>query len=183
MDNKLQKRLYAMRTAFVRNRPIDLKKISNDLINEAALKNDSALAELSIIAYALNKLLSKRHIVMHGKWESAKGSIVARLDSTISSLEKGRLKEFRAGIGLVGRDVNLVDSRLGNFVQSILGKARIKMASSAYATGMSLGQAAALTSADKKHLQSYIGFTKIHDEAAMGEGIRERLRKLEEILG
>jgi len=183
MDSKIESRLYAMRTAFEKGKGIDLKKIGNGLINEAALKNNSTLAELAIIAYALNKLLNKRHIVMHRNWNSAKMSITTSLGKAIDAMEKGKEKTIRQALRRVGEDVKAVDAKLGNFVQNILEKARVNMASSAYATGMSLGQAAALASADKKKLQSYIGFTKIHDETAGGEGIESRVRKIEEILG
>ena len=50
-------------------------------------------------------------------------------------------------------------------------KARIKQASRAYSMGLSLGEAASLTGANKTQLLRYIGSTKIHDQ------IRESRKK------
>lgn len=180
---KLRNRLNALRSAFERGRAIDLKRISNDSINDAVLSNDPLLAELSIISYALSKLLSKRHIVMHPKWGSARGSILSALEKAVSALGRGEAGKFSGALQRAAEGVALVDRNMGNYMQGALDKARVKIASSAYAAGMSLGQAAELTRADKKELQSYVGFTRIHDEVPAGGGITERLRRLEELMG
>ncbi|MFH1224288.1 MAG: hypothetical protein V1676_00610 [Candidatus Diapherotrites archaeon] len=180
---KLRNRLSALRSAFERGRAIDLKRISNDSINDAVLSNDRLLAELSIISYALSKLLSKRHIVMHAKWGSARRSILSSLEKAVFSLERGQERQFGTALQRAADGVSSVDRSMGNYMQGALDKARVKMASSAYAAGMSLGQAAELTHADRKELQSYVGFTKIHDEVPAGGGIKERLRRLEELMG
>ncbi|MBU0662056.1 MAG: hypothetical protein ABH854_04895 [Candidatus Diapherotrites archaeon] len=179
---KLKNRLHALRSAFERGRDIDLKKISNDSINEAVLANDALLAEIAVLAYALNKLISKRHVVMHPKWQVAKKSILTNLDKAASALGTGRAGQFAQLLDAAGKDVGSVDMKMGNYVQNLLEKAKVKIASSAYAGGMSLGQSAALTGADRKKLQSYIGFTKIHDEVVIGAGIRERLAKLKTLM-
>ena len=59
----------------------------------------------------------------------------------------------------------------------------MKYASDAYFLGASLGQAAALTGADKKTLLEYIGATKLHDKEERGKGIAERLKALKKALG
>ncbi len=67
-------------------------------------------------------------------------------------------------------------------MESIFDKGTVKMASTAYALGVSIGKSAELTGADAKEVQMYIGTTKIHDEQTVKKSISKRLTELEELL-
>jgi len=75
-----------------------------------------------------------------------------------------------------------IDSELGNYAQNVYEKAKVKQASLAYSYGLSLAQSADLTGADKKDLQSYIGFTKMSDEESEQKSIYTRVKELGEWL-
>ncbi|MEM4327213.1 MAG: hypothetical protein QXZ13_03555, partial [Candidatus Diapherotrites archaeon] len=76
-----------------------------------------------------------------------------------------------------------IDQNLSHYAKAMYEKAKIKQASTAYALGLSLSQAATLTGANKKELQKYIGITRIHDEEPYKESIAERLSVLRNIIG
>lgn len=167
--------------AFGRNRSFELKRLSNELIQSAVVDYDMTMAELAIVAYSLNKLNSKEHIVKSRKWVDAKKAIIESMDEMASAIEANNAEKFSGILKELSHKVTEVDKELGNYVQNVYDKARVKMASNAYSLGLSLGQAAELTKADKKNLQGYIGHTLIHDRIKEKIGIGDRVDKLKKI--
>ena len=80
------------------------------------------------------------------------------------------------------QNITRIDSELGNYAIGIYEKAKVKEASLAYSYGLSIAQAADLTGADKKELQSYIGATTMHDEEPEIKNITIRVRELKELV-
>jgi len=147
-------------------------------MEEAALANDKQLAKFALIAYCLHKMSSKQHVVMHGRWPDIKHDILFDLEKAVKAIERGDLKAAGEKLDAVIGSVKAADESIGNYVQNLFEKAKVKYASKAYSMGLGLGQAAALTGAEKKALLRYIGVTKIADRQAVGPGIGERLKRL-----
>jgi len=175
--------LGSLQNEFGKQDSFALREIGNKAIRKAALENNRQLAQVALVAYCLHKLSSKQHIVRHGKWASVRKSILVNLRKAVKALEKGDEKGFGRALEDAVVKIRAFDKSLGNYVQGLYEKARVKYASEAYALGLGLGQAAALTGADKKNLLNYIGVTKVHDRESVTYGIRERLGKLKEKLG
>lgn len=161
---------------------IFLKKIVNDSIRDASLASDKRLAEIAVIAYALMKISSKEHIANSSNWGHARKKILEHLEDAKFSLLKGDEKKFESDLNRIRESVSSVDYELGHYITDSINKARLKMASSAYAFGLSLGSAADLTGADSKELMQYIGATKIHDEEEIELNITQRIRKFTSLL-
>ncbi len=170
-----------IRKAFLKNDSFKLRQLSNDLIEEAALKSDKILAQLSLISYSLQKLLSKPHIIETEKWNKIKTRIDFSLGNATGSLRKKNFNEFKKELNNISKRVFEVDSSMGNFVANLYEKARVKQASRAYALGLSLRQSSSLTDANEKDLLEYVGITKIHDREKTIKGINERKKMLEGI--
>jgi len=182
MDSRIANRTEALVKAFRANNLPDLKRLANDSIREAVLENKKELAEIAVIAYSLYKILSKDHFTRNRHWPTVSESIILALKKAIASINKGEQNAFNRYISNVEREIGVIDSRLSNFARTIYEKSRVKQASTAYALGLSLNQAAFLTNADRKTLQNYIGATRIHDEEPIRMGIKQRLSKLKELL-
>lgn len=180
---KLSKRMSAVAKAFSANKTFDLRKMSNDAAEDAALEFNRDLAEISVAAYALHKLLGKEHVRKNPKWAKAKGAMEKSLVLASETLAAGREQEFRKHLKTVGARVTALDTHLGNYVQKTFGKARVKQASRAYALGLSLSSAGELMGADPGRLQGYVGFTKIHEEPMARKSVKARLKLLKEALG
>jgi hypothetical protein len=183
MLETLVARMKAIRGAFAAGRALDLRQIANDSLTEAAMRNDEVVCRISVIAYCLHKFLSKEHIQEDRGWPKIRGNILALLDGSLRFLEKAKMKEFESQLDKIGGAVRKADAEMGNYVQNLYDKAKVKQASAAYGLGLSLSQAAALAGANKKELLNYIGVTKMHDELYSEIGIRERLKKLNKALG
>ena len=169
--------------AFEKQDIFGLKEIANQAIENASLANDKRLANLALVAYCLHKMCSKQHIVRDGRWPEIKHDILFDLKKVAKSLEAIDLEGFDHWLGGVIGSVKQADEEIGNYVQNLFEKARIKYASAAYSMGLSLGQAAALTGADQKDLLHYIGVTRIADRETVTHGIGKRLRSFKRKIG
>ncbi|MCD6523188.1 MAG: hypothetical protein J7K68_05590 [Candidatus Diapherotrites archaeon] len=170
-----------LRDAFKRRDITRLKEISNIAIEQAAMNEDKELVDLSLIAYALYKLLSKQHFKKKKEWKHFLADVETDLDEAV--------KMSREGMSLHGileediiRDISEIDESYGNYVKDILHKARIKQASRVYALGMSLQKAIELTGADRLEVYNYIGTTRIHDRPFTStKDVIKRFRYLKKI--
>ncbi len=169
--------------AFEKQDIFGLKEIANQAIENASLINNKRLASLALIAYCLHKMCSKQHIVRDGRWSEIKHDILFDLKKAEKSLEALDLDDFDHWIGEVIGSVKQTDEEIGNYVQNLFEKAKVKYASVAYSMGLSLGQAAALTGSGKKDLLRYIGITRISDRDTVTHGIGKRLRSLKRKMG
>jgi len=167
---------------FRQKRTLQLRGLSNRLIKEASIEDSFAKAELGVIAYALHKIESKEHFVNNEKWVKLKKVIATDLESASFAAENNDTKKFIFKLKKVIDDINSIDSELGHFAQGIYDKAKVKQASLAYSYGLSISQSAELTGADKKELQSYIGFTKIPDEEKESKSLSTRVDELRELM-
>lgn len=168
---------------FNEKRIMDLRGIGNRLIREASLGNDYAKAELGVIAYALHKIETKTHFVKSPQWGKMAQLISASLKEALTSTQNNENEKLMGALKKVIRNITQIDNELGNYAQSIYEKAKVKQASLAYSYGLSIVQAAALTGADVKEVQNYIGFTTMHDEEPETKNISQRVSELKNLFG
>jgi hypothetical protein len=178
----LLKAVGELRQAFAKSDVMGMRVLSNSLIDEAALENSKRMAAIALVGYSLHKLSTKEHIVSHDKWVRVKQRVLASLERAARALEQNREPEFDRALGGIVREITAIDASIGNFVQGLFEKARVKYASSAYSMGLSLSQAAELTGASKKDVLEYVGATKISDREKAPFGISERLKKLRDLM-
>ncbi len=168
---------------FDKKKIMDLRGISNRLVREAALSNDYSKAELGTIAYALHKIETKSHFVRNPQWGKVKQEISSHLNQAALAAKEDKREELMEALKTIIKNIMEIDNELGNYAQNIYEKAKVKQASQAYSYGLSISQAASLTGADQKELQSYIGFTTMHDEEPEAKNIKQRVNELKQILG
>ena len=169
--------------AFSKGDVFGLRGIANQAIEEAAISNDKDLAKLALLAYCTHKMASKEHIVRHDRWKEIKHDILFDLKKAEKSLKAGNEEESRKSLGAAIDSVKETDEKMGNYIQNLLEKAKVKYASDAYSFGLALGQAAELTGANKKDLLRYIGVTRIADRETVTMGIAKRLSMLKRKMG
>ncbi|MBN1940804.1 MAG: hypothetical protein JW772_01335 [Candidatus Diapherotrites archaeon] len=180
--NNVKELVAQVKDAFSKPDIVRLKKLGNHILNLAGFDNNKLLAKISLIAYCLHKLLTKEHIVTNKNWNSVRNSILRNLEKGMKEAEEKDFKRLEKQLEAVIKDVQGIDSDLGYFLTGLFDKAKIKLASRAYVLGLSMGQAAELTGADKKQLQSYIANTVIHEEKLPQIGIAKRLEKFKKIM-
>ncbi|MFH0906419.1 MAG: hypothetical protein V1824_03720 [archaeon] len=148
-------------------------------VETAVIKNNKDFAEISIIFYAIQKILSKRHVYDTEIWKNTKEKLITIGKSGIKDLEENNFENFRNKIITCQKLIQDADKSLGHFVTDIISKARVKLSSSAYAYGISVSSAADLYSVNSALLMEYIGLTKMSDEDRKFKSIKERVLILE----
>jgi len=182
MVKSLQFDVNEVNILFKQNKTFDMRGLSNRLIREAAMENNYAKAELGVIAYSLHKIETKEHMVRSPKWHKIKAEISKNLEEALMAIKIDDKKDFFQQLKEVIVNINNIDAEMGHYAQGLYEKAKVKHASQAYSYGLSLAQAADLTGADKKELQAYVGFTKMHDEEPPAKNIKSRVKELKELL-
>ncbi len=167
---------------FSEKKVMDLRGLGNRLIREAALGNDYAKAELGVIAYALHKIETKPHFIKSPQWGKIKQLITNDFNKAQNATRQNDAATLMAALKELIRNIVQIDNELGNYAQGIYEKAKVKQASLAYSYGLSVAQSSALTGADPKELQSYIGFTTMHDEELEIKSIKERVVEMKKLL-
>ena len=171
-----------IKNAFEKPEIIELKQSANSSIREAVLENNRLTAKIALVSYCLFKLCTKEHIVQNKNWQNVRKAILKDLESAMNAAKQDYFLEIEKKMDSIIKDVNEIDSELGFFLTGIFEKSKIKLASTAYVMGLSLGQAAELTGAEKKQLSQYIANTTISEEEIPSIGISDRLEKIKKIL-
>ncbi len=169
--------------AFKKKKTNALKRISNQAIERAALTEDADMVNISLIAYALYKLLSKQHVLESEQWNEFAKNVVLDLEQANKMHDRGEdIGKFIEGE--IIRDITRIDVSLGNYVNDVIEKARVKQASRIYAMGLSVDKAISLTGADRFRLLDYIGSTVIHDRPyTRSKTVRDRYQLTKKVLG
>ncbi|MDO8625477.1 MAG: hypothetical protein Q7R47_05320 [Candidatus Diapherotrites archaeon] len=159
-----------------------LRSVANTAISQSAMENDALKAELAVISYALEKLIGKPHFQKSKKWNFVLSSIAREFAVAVVAAKKQDMDSVKRSLLDVTKRISATDDEFGHYWEGLVEKSRVKQASTAYAFGLSLSAACALTSANKQELFSYIGYTKMHEETPVLGSIQERVGALESVL-
>lgn len=173
--------LEKMQTDFKNQDSYQLKETSNHAILDAIETLDKSTAKIAVLAYSLSKIVSKEHVLKNPLWGKAKKNMSSLLFECTKFLKKNKQHKFQKKLEKIEKMVKEVDNEIGNYVRNVWDKAKIKIASSFYAKGLSLSQASQLAEANKAELQNYIGITKIHDEEKTGYSMKQRMKTARKI--
>ncbi|MBM3309426.1 MAG: hypothetical protein FJY77_04150 [Candidatus Altiarchaeales archaeon] len=133
----------------LKNRDADvLREVSGLCSDEAAVSQDEKTIELALITYCFNKLLSKVHY---------RDKVDKLVDKAIERLNYG---DFEG----VLKAIDEFDQKYSFFEGSLIEKARVKIASRLYSSGLSMSQSADLLKVRVSNLLEYVGVTKVHNE-------------------
>ena len=80
--------------------------------------------------------------------------------------------------GKILSSMEKLDEEDRRFVKGILQKAKLKIASTLYAQGISLGNASEIAGADKRELLLYAGQTMMFDRLHEKKSMEERMKEL-----
>jgi hypothetical protein len=159
---------------YVKNKDIGkLRELGNLALEKAIIEENKNFIYLSLISYALSKVFLKRHFQPFH--EVIKNKVLEIIDDR---------KDYEIIFKEIIENIKKIDNELGWYTVDIIEKAKLKQALRAYALGMTINKACELTSCDRIELQSYIGYTKIHDKPYnISKPVLERFKTLKKIFG
>lgn len=158
-----------------------LHLIENKTLEQAIMEFNKDFSEVCVLIYGLRKLISKKHISQTESWQNYKSSIIKELNSSLAVYKEEDSSKFNNYIKNTIEIVKKADQELGRYVSIVIEDGRIKLASTAYAYGLSASQASDLLSISKEQLMSYVGITKMPDEDKPFKSISQRVHLLEVI--
>lgn len=156
-----------------------LHLIENNTLEQAVITFNKDISEVCVLIYGLRKLISKKHISQADSWITYKKSIIVNLESALKVYKEEDTSKFNNYIKNTIEIIKQADHELGRYVSIVIDDGRIKLASTAYAYGLSASQASDLLSISKEQLMSYVGITKMPDEDKQFKSISERVHLLD----
>lgn len=153
-----------------------LHSLEKKIIEDAIVNNDVDFAELAVVTYCFRKMFFKQHISTTDVWKDTQDEILYDLNNLTKY--EFNLNKYRETIKKAQSKIEYIDKQLGHFVESVVQSARTKLASTAYAYGLSSEQACSLFSANREQLMPFIGNTKMPDEDKPFKTIKERVHLL-----
>lgn len=147
-----------------------LKILSDATIRNASVFQDPDSLSIAVIVYAISKLLER------WGFESEYADQARNLlGSAQFSLEQNRLDEYRDKMKKVFEFTASVEKEFKLYIDKVIEKARVKKGSRLYEHGISAARAAEMLGIGQWELLSYIGKTRIYDEAAVPTDVAQRL--------
>ncbi len=157
-----------------------LRKLDEAILREASLAYSKKLYYLAIVAYVLSKILGKPRFLERNYRERI-FAIENVLDEISLCKEECSDEEFHARFEKLEKAVKNLESEDPRFVIDLISKARLKVAATLYAQGISLGTAAEITGVEKQEILSYAGHTMMFDRLREEKNVRARLRALKNL--
>jgi membrane-bound lytic murein transglycosylase B len=159
-----------------------LRALGSELAEESFLTGSPRLVELAAVSYSLGKFLEKHYITGSKRWKAFEKQSGERLAEAAKAVRAGREEDAERAIDSVVEDITEFSESMGRFQVDVVTKARVKIATDAYAHGASLGRACALAGVNKALVLNYIGVTTLSDKYET-LSVRERLASARKVFG
>jgi hypothetical protein len=174
-------------TAVIINRALSerdvrsMRKINDRCIDETAVKFGTHTYHYALISYVLSKVISKPRYYKQIRAKESLAKVSALLKQCEGFAKSADYSSLLSCQDKILTSIEKMDETDRRFVKGIITKGKLKIASSLYAKGISLGSASEMTGTDKLELQLYAGQTMMFDRLREKKTIKDRMKDLREI--
>ncbi len=166
------KKLYShVRTRNIRG----LRDASNVFTHELLIFQDPFYLDLALVSLVLAKMVEKPRFWRYEQWKDIILSIEGGLKQAVSLAERNDFKGISRIVRLILEKLSNVEKQDRRYVDTVVMSARIKIGSTLYGQGLSLGKASSLAGAERDDVLRYSGRTLISDRFGKTFSIGERL--------
>ncbi|MFH1447528.1 MAG: hypothetical protein ABIG39_01580 [Candidatus Micrarchaeota archaeon] len=183
MEYSVAKASEELHSAFDKRNIKALRKISNRCSESMAIEPDKGMFSLSIISYALGKILGKPRYWRDETRIELTSFVEKKLRECRDRINAGDEEGFSRGCSEIIDYLEEFDVKKRRYVRGLFDKAKLKMAARMYAQGLSLSYVISVTGSDTNEVLDYIGKTLMFDRVGRTKGIKERLIDAEKIFG
>ncbi|MAG02474.1 hypothetical protein CMI42_03995 [Candidatus Pacearchaeota archaeon] len=159
---------------------IRLKILSDKVIEHVSVHQDSDLLSVTVIIYALSKLIERESYKKEKNWDRFYKGFLMNINEMIKALEREDMGGFRDEIKQNSKLLQGLTGRLKLYLSDVFRKARINKASKVYDQGISMERTARLLGVSIWEVSEYAGH-KPDVNLAVTMPIRERVKLAEEI--
>ncbi len=143
--------------------PLKLFELSNQKIHSATCVQDIESITLTIIIYALGKLIERKSTLKIKNWNQFVEKIISFIDLAILALQKNNQETYRNYIIKTKTTLESISPTLKQYTKEVIRNACINKGSNIYKHGISLGQTAKILGVTTWELAEYAGQTRIAD--------------------
>ncbi|MEM4359311.1 MAG: hypothetical protein QXT45_02150 [Candidatus Bilamarchaeaceae archaeon] len=166
---------------FRQKREKKLRRLKDDLLDEAIMRNSKLFFELAVLSYVLSKILSRPRFLTE-QYVKELNEIERLLGRILAGIGKKTDAELLSIIHEIENVIKHLEREDQRYFRDLITKGRLKMASTMYAKGISLGTAASMSGLDKQEIQEYAGSTLMFDRVKEEIDIKERIKRARRLL-
>lgn len=169
--------------AFEKGDIVGMKNLSNNLIRDAAVTQETETIRLAMISYTLCKIMQKGYYRKDQiRWNGFTTELNDHLRQLIEACESERRDKITPILDHIFDDIRILDESFGKYIEKITNKAIVKKGSTLYSLGLSLGMASQLSGASKWEILHFSGKTKAFEEEGVGVSLEERMKHARKVL-
>ncbi|VVC01513.1 Uncharacterised protein [uncultured archaeon] len=158
-----------------------MRKVNDRCIDETAVKFSQHTYLFALISYVLSKVMSKPRFYTQSRAKESLARVALLLRSCESCAKKADYAGLLSSQNRILLAIEKMDDADRRFVKGIIAKGKLKIASTLYAQGISLGLSSEMTGTDKRELLLYAGQTMMFDRLHEKKTIGQRMKDLREI--
>ena len=151
---------------------LELKELSDHTIHNASVFQDEDSITIAVILYAIYKIVERPSGLDTKVYDLIRFELKKAKDILIGDDVEG----YRKKIDGLSSIISAIDSKLKLYVEEVINKAQIKKGSRLYEHGISLERAAEILDISHWELMSYVGKTRITDEAGESINVKDRIK-------
>lgn len=149
--------------ALLSNNILKLKELSNRTIHLVCKIQDPASIMISVIIYALSKLVERREGLKIRNWDVFVRKMNSILDLAIKSIDDKNEEAYERYLTKARQTIQSISSNLKPYIEEVLRKSSINKASRVYEHGISMEQTSKLLGITQWELSEYAGQMSIPD--------------------
>ncbi len=164
----------------VRNIP-KLRSLSNDFNRDLLIFQDDLFLDLSLSILVISNVLEKPRFWKYNEWLNIVFSIEEKLDLCLKHIRSKDIRNLRKCLNDIMDLGCSVEEKDRRFVENIVTHGRVKIGSTLYAQGLSIGKASEISGVSKEKIFQYSGRTLINDRFGKTISIKERVNNVKSI--
>jgi len=167
--------------AFQNNNSSELKYLSNQTINTAALTQDEDNIAAAVIVYSLSKIIERQDYRSLSGWNNFYKKINIFIDDSINDIKNKDYEGFRENIKKIRASIESLSGKLKKYIKEVFRNSEINKASRIHEHGISLEKTANLLGITMYELADYVGKTGISEVPEnQTMSVKSRIKLVEE---
>ncbi|MBI2079595.1 hypothetical protein HYT84_02430 [Candidatus Micrarchaeota archaeon] len=172
---ELQDLMLAIESSFKKRNQKKLRKINDRLLKLGVTDFNKSLYNLAVTSYVLSKIVSKPRF-LEKKHEKSMSSIEKTLSKMSKYVDELSEEDWTKLFLEFEETISSLEKGDARFLTDLISKGKLKVASTLYAQGLSLGTAADYTGMSKQDILDYAGKTMMFDRVKEEKSILERIK-------
>ena len=164
------------KTALLKKDFIKFKDLSNQTVHSACNYQDSASITISVLVYALSKLIEREDYNKVRNWDAFVKKFNSIFDLAIKAISDNNQNKYEEYIEMARKSLESQSINLKQYIQDVLKKAAINKGSKIYEHGLSLEHTAKLLGTTQWELSEYIGQKSLNPKQIQTIDIKKRAK-------